>query len=63
MTAIPHIPLIEITPRLPNARLFELCGKEAGGKLTPLEAVELETLVRFLESETDQDISPTRVAL
>jgi hypothetical protein len=48
MTGIPHIPLIEITPRLPNARLFELCGKR---NRTPLEEVELAALWRTLEAE------------
>jgi hypothetical protein len=63
MTAIPHIPLVTIQPRLPNARLWFLHEKSRDRTITPLEAIELEALVRFLESETDQDISPTRVAL
>jgi hypothetical protein len=63
MTAIPHIPLIEITPRLPNPRLWFLHEKAKDRTITPLEAIELEALCRFLEAETEQDNSPTRVAL
>jgi hypothetical protein len=54
---IPQVPLVTIQPRLPNARLFELCGKEAGGKLTALEKIELDCLCKLLEAETGQDIS------
>lgn len=54
---IPVIQPITIQPRPLNARLFELCGKEAGGKLSALEKVELDCLCKLLEAETGQDIS------
>lgn len=52
---IPAVPLVTETVRPLNARLFELCGKEAGGSLSSLEKVELDCLCKLLEAETDQD--------
>jgi hypothetical protein len=50
---IPTLHPITVMPKPLNARLYELCGKEAGGKLTPLEAVELDALFRVIEAEQD----------
>lgn len=55
---IPTPPLITIEPRLPNARLWFLHEKAKDRTITPLEAVELETLCNFLEANSGQDIAP-----
>lgn len=52
---IPVLKPITETVRPLNARLFELCGKEAGGKLTQAEKHELDCLCEFLEEESGQD--------
>jgi hypothetical protein len=53
--SIPHIPLVTVWPRLLNARLFELAGKQ---KRTPLEEIEMDALCRTLEAEQDNRAMP-----
>lgn len=54
---IPVLKPITETVRPLNARLFELCGKEAGGKITQAEKHELDALCQTLEAEQDNEVS------
>lgn len=47
------LPLITVTPRLPNERLWFLVGKQADGSISPTETLELDVMVRALETEQD----------
>jgi hypothetical protein len=49
MQTIPHIPLITVTPRPLNERLWTLYRREAAGTATRAERAELDALCDALE--------------